>query len=294
MNKSCAKQAKDITKHAKDAKGKELSENSKYKYEYALKNMFIWCRQNFEITRINQITADMAYQYLYERAEYVQQSTLDIDRLAFTVLRNHSKSKLNNIKIEYVKSNLKTNLTCRLYTRSQIDLIKSHQGIKHALATEISYVAGLRAHELMTLRKIEEQPIDNRKWSKNKYLGREHWIQYSVIGKGGLIREVRLPPHLAEELEKFRRPDLVRVTDRKIYYQSAYDIGYGNNWSSSFSAASKRSLGWSRGAHGARHSFAQKRMSELQNKGLSFEESLKAVSSELGHIRPEITKVYLR
>ena len=168
-----------------------------------------------------------------------------------------------------------------------------HQTPKHALSTRVTHATGLRAHELLTLRRINEQPANKRKWSKNKYIGREHYAEYSVVGKGGLIREVRLPPELAKELESYRR-NPIQITDRGIYYQSYYDIGGGNNWSSSFTRASKRSLGWSRGAHGTRHTYAQKRVSELQSKGLSFEDSLSAVSSELGHMRADITRVYLR
>ena len=285
---SLTKQAKNITKHI------DAAERTKYSYEDELRRFAIWCGKNFKITRFDKIDSSMAHQYLYERAEYVQQSTLNQERQAMSVLTNRPKSKMYSIKIEYINSQLETNLTCRTYTREQIDLVKLHQNIKNALATEIAFVAGLRAHELITIRKIEEQPIDNRPWSVHKYLGRESYVQYSVKGKGGLIREVRLPPSLAAQLESFRRPRAIKVTDRKIYYMSQYDIGYGNNWSSSFSGASKRALDWSNGGHGTRHSYAQKRVSELQHKGLTFEESLSAVSSELGHLRSEITKVYLR
>ena len=286
--KSLTKQAKDITKNI------DASESTKYKYEASLKKFAIWCGKNFNVKRIDKINSIMAYQYLYERAEHVKQKTLDIDRLAISVLTDRHKSKLWSVKIERVKSNLKTNIRCRTYTREQIDLIKSHQNTKNSLSTEIAYVCGLRAHELITIRKIEEQPIDCRPWSKDKYLGRENYVPYSVKGKGGLIREVRLPPLLAERLENFRRPLAIQDRDRKIGYKSYYDIGYGNNWSSSFSGASKRALDWSRGAHGTRHSFAQKRMKELQSKGLTEEKALSAISSELGHLRAEITKVYLR
>ncbi|MDN4711067.1 site-specific integrase, partial [Vibrio parahaemolyticus] len=65
-------------------------------------------------------------------------------------------------------------------------------------------------------------------------------------------------------------------------------------WSNSFSAASKRVLGWSEGAHGLRHSYAQERMHELQKAGFNRDLALETVSQEMGHFRPEITEVYLR
>ncbi|MEZ8991532.1 hypothetical protein [Vibrio breoganii] len=83
------------------------------------------------------------------------------------------------------------------------------------------------------------------------------------------------------------------VTDRKIKYKLRYDIGYGHAFSDSFSKASKRELGWSHGVHGLRHTFAQDRMKELTNH-CNYKESLLATSQELGHLRTEITLVYLR
>ena len=59
------------------------------------------------------------------------------------------------------------------------------------------------------------------------------------------------------------------------------------------SAASERVLGWSTGAHGLRHSYAQERMAELQA-SLSRDAALTTVSQEMGHFRPEITETYLR
>lgn len=73
-----------------------------------------------------------------------------------------------------------------------------------------------------------------------------------------------------------------------------YEIAGGKNWSNSFSAASKRELGWSHGAHGLRHSYAQNRMDELQQQGFLYQEALEIVSQEMGHFRASITEVYLR
>ena len=108
------------------------------------------------------------------------------------------------------------------------------------------------------------------------------------------MREVQIPRDLADRLEARRLDTPLRVTDRGINYQSHYDIGGGQRWSNSVSAAADRALGWSTGAHGLRHSYAQERMTELQNQGLTRDRALETVSQELGHFRPEITEVYLR
>ena len=116
---------------------------------------------------------------------------------------------------------------------------------------------------------------------------------YTVIGKGGLIREVLIPKELSNQLEQLRQQSII-IKDRNIHYQQHYNIGGGKDWSNSFSAASKRTLGWSHGAHGLRHSFAQQRMSELQQQGFLYQDALGIVSQLLGHFRPDITEVYLR
>ena len=168
-------------------------------------------------------------------------------------------------------------------------MVAARQTARNALATLIAYAAGLRAHELLTLARPAERPPDVRPARPEKFDGRPG-IDYSVIG---LVRLVRIPDDLAARLEQRRRDDAVRVTDREIRYLSRYDIGGGEAWSRSFSRASDSALGWSRGAHGLRHSYAQERMAELQ-RGLRYEDALEVVSQELGHFRPGITRDYLR
>lgn len=113
-------------------------------------------------------------------------------------------------------------------------------------------------------------------------------------GKGGLTREVLLPHRLVEQLEMLRQAEPASIFNRGIYHHSHYAVGGGQLWSSSFSAASQRELGWSSGAHGERHSYTQSRMRELQRAGLLRGDALRVVSQEIGHFRPSITETYLR
>jgi integrase len=176
-----------------------------------------------------------------------------------------------------------------------VQLIAAAQTPRHALATRIAHAAGLRAHELLTLHLISEQPASgHRPWSPARFQGRADQVRYTVVGKGGLVREVALPRPLAVQLEARRLPGPTRVIDRQVYYMHCYDIGGGKGWSESFRAASHRALEWSTGAHGLRHSYAQERVEELQNLGMDYHEALEVVSQEMGHFRPDITEVYLR
>lgn len=86
----------------------------------------------------------------------------------------------------------------------------------------------------------------------------------------------------------------MRVRDREIYYQSNYDVGFGQALSESFSAASHKALGWSNGFHGLRHSYAKRRLSIMLASGVRPLLALKILSQELGHFRLDITFYYLR
>ncbi|MFT3742409.1 MAG: site-specific integrase [Gammaproteobacteria bacterium] len=185
-------------------------------------------------------------------------------------------------------------LKSRAYTLWQIDTIAQSQTDRHCLATQIAGAAGLRAHELLTLRpQAQRAASTHRQWSSQRFLGRQGNL-YTVTGKGGLIREVLIPIELAMQLEARRLARPIDVTDRSIHYHQYYDIGGGKLWSNSFSSASKRLFHWSHGAHGLRHGYAQQRMQELQQQGLLYAAALSIVSQELGHFRPDITEVYLR
>ncbi|WP_238525118.1 hypothetical protein [Geobacter sulfurreducens] len=113
-------------------------------------------------------------------------------------------------------------------------------------------------------------------------------------GKGGLVREVLLSRELAAQLEATRLGEPRQVTDRGVNYTQHYNIGGGRAWSQSFSAASQRELGFSNGAHGLRHSYAQERMEEMQRGGMNYDDAKGTVAQEVGHFDKETTEAYLR
>ncbi len=245
---------------------------------------------------LRELTPERATAYLEGRAAEVGQKTLDMERQAIQcMMQNYSHRLERGETLPVVKSELEQKLSSRAYTAEQIAAVAEHQAPKNALATEIAYSAGLRAHELATLRPIAERAPDIRPAHEEKFAGRSG-ERYSVIGKGGLCREVVIPSHLAARLEERRldAPQIVR--DRGIDYEKHYAIGSGQAFSQSFSDASKRALGWSEGAHAERHAYAQERMAELRSgeRGLDRERAKEIVAQELGHFRPETTEVYLR
>lgn len=244
---------------------------------------------------LKDLTPRSAQDYFELRAEQVGQSTLDMERQAVQCMMQHVTGQLaDKATLPVTKSEHEQVLEARAYTPEQVQAIAASQAPQNALATEIAHAAGLRAHELLTLRPIDEQPPDVRPALDDKFTWRDG-ERYTVIGKGGLCREVQVPESLAERLDARRLDAPQPVTDRKVHYERCYAIGGGRNFSQSFSRASKSALGFSNGAHGLRHSYAQERMDELRDDGKRERtHALTVVSQEMGHFRPDITETYLR
>lgn len=243
---------------------------------------------------LRDLTPEQAISYLEMRGEEIGQKTLDQERHAIQAMMQHLTNKLDvKAHLPSVKSDYQQILTSRSYTTQQVAMVAEAQRDMNSLSTQIAHAAGLRGHELLTLRRIEERDPSSRPALAEKFQGREG-ERYTVKGKGGLVREVCIPKHLAQQLEARRLESPIKVTDRTVHYAQHYDINGGKKWSSSFTQASNRALGWSTGAHGLRHSYAQERMHELQSAGMNRNLALEVVSQEMGHFRPEITETYLR
>ena len=254
-------------------------------YEQALKGFADYLRQH-HLGDLRSATEQEARQYLAERSQLVGQKTLDLDRQAIQI---HLGQKL-----EIVSSSKESTLSTRSYTPAQVERIVHAQSEAKSLATRLAYHAGLRAHELLTLRPAGERTASgHRQWSAERFTGREG-ERYSVVGKGGLVREVMLSRELVAALEARRLEEPRLVIDRGVHYSQHYDIGGGRTWSQSFSSASKRELGFSNGGHGLRHSYAQERMNELQQRGMRYDQAKVTVAQEVGHFDRNTTEAYLR
>ena len=239
---------------------------------------------------LRELNRSTAQEYLTWRSGTVSQKTLNSDRVALQKLLGE---KLERVKSIYDKGR-KLAQESRAYTPEQIKAITVNMPERLALATKIATACGLRAHELHTLQKAEERPAtSNRPWKDERFTGIEGKC-YTVQGKGGLIREVRISSELAQELEARRLETPEKITDRNVHYQKHYDVAGGQAWSQAFSKTSKQTLGWSAGAHGLRHSYAQTRLEALQAQGFNYAEAREIVSQEVGHFRQDITEVYLR
>ena len=251
---------------------------------------------------LTALTPERAVAYLKGRAAEVGQKTLDMERQAIQAMMVNVTGQLPpGATLPVVKSLEPHRPKPRAYSPAQVRAVAARQDPRNALATEIAYASGIRAHELLTLGRPEEQPPDDRRDRSRltgtaaegmKFAGRDG-VVYTVAGKGGLVREVLLPHLLAERLEAHRLDAAERVVDRGVRYLQRYDVGGGKAFSASFSRASMEALGKSRGAHGLRYGFAQKRMRELMHHA-EHRLALAIVSEEMGHFRAAITSTYLR
>ena len=254
-------------------------------YGQALKGFADYLREH-RLGDLPSATDQEARQYLAERSHQVGQKTLDLDRQA---IQMHL-----GLRLEVVRSDRESALSTRSYTPAQVERIASAQSEANGLATRLAYHAGLRAHELLTLRPAGERSASgHRQWSADRFAGREG-VRYTVVGKGGLVREVLLTRELASAVEARRLEEPRLVVDRGVQYVQCYTIGGGRSWSQSFSSASRRELGFSNGGHGLRHSYVQERMDELQRRGLAYEQARATVAQEVGHFAGETTEAYLR
>ena len=256
-------------------------------YTQALTRLTQWLQQH-QLKDLKHLDQATAMTYLEWRGQSVGQKTLDQERQAIQLHLG--------IKLPVIVSELSDTLKSRAYTAEQIKLVISGQSEKYRLATQLAYAAGLRAHELLTLQRIADRPAStHRSWSSQRFIGREGQ-RYTVIGKGGLIREVMIPNTASTAIrakDDYQAPSLNAIAIFTI--NNIMTSAVAKSWSNSFSAASQRQLGWSHGAHGLRHSYAQATNGRNVNGwDCTYDTALGLVSQELGHFRPDITEVYLR
>ena len=251
---------------------------------------------------LTALTPERAVAYLKGRAADVGQKTLDMERQAIQAMMANVTGQLPpGARLPVVKAAEPHRPRPRAYSPAQVRAVAARQDPRNALATGIAHASGIRAHELLTLGRPDEQPPDDRHERSHltgtaaegmKFAGRDG-VVYTVVGKGGLVREVMLPDRLAERLEERRFDVPLPVVDRGVRYLQRYDIGGGQAFSASFSRASIEALGKSRGAHGLRHGYAQARMRELMHHA-EHRLALAIVSEEMGHFRTQVTETYLR
>lgn len=147
---------------------------------------------------------------------------------------------------------------------------------KHRVATQIQLISGARIHEISLLKPEQMLGI-----SKGDNKG-EGYGKMKVKGKGGKIRDLFVSIEIYEKILNIIKTEGLFSFDKNQYRadlrRACENCGIEYNSS-----------------HGLRWTYAQNRMAGLQSdQNMTYEESLRIVSKELGHERPDITEHYLR
>jgi integrase len=140
------------------------------------------------------------------------------------------------------------------------------KGSVFALPAEILLECGLRRNEVATLRGSDVD-VEN--------------LKLRVKGKGGRVREVDLPAHLAEQLN----------TSKPFLFTPS------QSWKSAFYQAVRkaaRELGIKvSGLHRLRSNYAQEKYRKLRAAGKTKRQAKQQVSRDLGHNRIDVLKSYI-
>ncbi len=250
-----------------------------------LRNLGKWLWQKG--IRLENATHKDITRFIEYKSNYVCQKTLDRYSM---ILGRFCRNRFKHVtsKVETVKPR------GRAYVHKwAAKLLESCACARMAISIALCYFCGLRAIELCNIARLEEQPRSPRDWYDNLFIFSDEWVPYTVKGKGGLIRMVAVPKVLSEMLEKFRREDVVRITDREIHHISRYDIPCGKIFSARMAKLSKKYFGISNGAHGLRYSYTQRRLVKLVAEGVPFSTARSIVTQEIGHFSDSNIRYYL-
>jgi site-specific recombinase XerD len=253
-------------------------------------------QHQFSVSRIRDITTDQAQWYISQRIQ---------DGIGTRTIQGYAKAlqTLPQVNSLHVPSRLHDERDkpkqSRAYTRAQFEDIKQFLNPQAQLSAQIMIESGVRDNDLASLRLAEEKPATRARLDKlhaDRFLGRENWVRVTVVGKGGHEYETTIRRETAKKLEQYRLTKPRDFNDRKLPHAMTqyYDIPAGQKISRLWSDASNRALGYSHGAHGLRHTYAQERVEELLRQGMTWSQALERTSQTMGHYRPEEVKTYLR
>ncbi len=154
-------------------------------------------------------------------------------------------------------------------------LVSAVEKEQHNLAAAIQREGGCRISEANHITQGQLRGL-----REDRYTGElKGWV--SVEGKGGKEREIGISPGTFARLEVAVANGQRFEFNKDIYRADLKE------------AAAKTGQDYE-GSHGLRWSWAQERHAELQERGMTYDQSLSEVSQEMGHERGDITEHYLR
>ena len=293
--------------------GKIYGQGTYNKYHSGLVQASRWARKHYRC-RLLQLTAGQCEEYLEFRRLNVADKQLNQDRLGLEMMDHIEHGSL--VKLDAIIPRGEKATESRIYTSNEKSAIFEYQrimdGEAYAFSSEVAEDNGLRALELVTLRRLEDldpddphdrailDKMDRREWNDERFDGRPG-VPYVTVGKNGLPRIVMISKNHSERLEnEFRLPVMEVYFDRGNPYWRQYSLPGGQDWSRSFSRASFAVLGKSHGGHAMRHDFAERRYEHHRRRHLDPDPdknerlAREFSAQELGHFDPRSTDDYLR
>ncbi|CCH47866.1 site-specific integrase [Pseudodesulfovibrio piezophilus] len=247
-------------------------------YRECWRRCFIHARDKYGLRQLTRIEARHVQSYLEEciergvaRATYNQYaaalSKLEVALNGFADKTGMKRRFELQSGIEATREDakeLKRFESTRAYHQPEA-LIQFVSNADHQLAAQMQYEAGSRVNEISLIRKGQLRPGG----------------QFEAKGKGGKVLRPQLSPatfqKLKEHIQKYGKFKI-----NKDHYRAG------------LKEASALTSQKYNGSHGLRWNYAQRRMKELRQGGVSYYESLGRVSKEMGHERPDITEHYLK
>jgi hypothetical protein len=248
-----------------------------------------FAKDEFGVRNIEQLTSEHIKAYLESKVEEgVAYSTFQVNAAALekleTALNMYSEKfdKGNEYGFKEAVSEVRITASAEL-TRFSGDraydapraLINSLSDDSHRLAASVQLEAGVRVNETA---KITEGQL--RGIATDTHTGIAVG-KFEFEGKGGKMNEGQMSPETYEKL-------VAHIAEHGSFQISA------DSYRNDLKNASNESGQDYNGSHGLRWSFAQERVSELQQHGHSLFVSHGIVSGEMGHNRVEITEHYTK
>ena len=280
--------------YAKTSGKKLRSDRTVSRYQGDLTRAVRWIASQKAVSYLKAISTEEAQAYINARIkDNLTRQTLQGYAMALQLLPNVGSLNLPPVEKKQQKPS-------RAYTVEQIRLIQSQLPAPYQLAIQILWESGCRVQDLASLRLAHETTLQKARHhalDPQRFTGREHWIKVQYRGKGGHDYQSAISPQTAHRLETYRltspRDFKGREGIRRLA-QQYYDLPAGQCLSRAFSQAAYRVLGWSHGAHGLRHTYAQTRLQECLDQNVPLITAKRWVSQTLGHYRPHVVNVYLR
>ena len=142
------------------------------------------------------------------------------------------------------------------------------------LVAKIQYEGGVRISEATHIKRDQLKGI-----GKDPFGGCEVGV-VNIKGKGGKEREIYLSINTYSELDKMTKNGVFHVA-KTTYTDAVKDSALvtGQRYT---------------GTHDFRHSWVQRRFKSILDMGYGTNQALSATSEDIGHVRPDITEIYLK